>query len=74
MKPTIDTNIPCPPGRQRLDGQRATLKRTLLEMATGDSFTWKDNKSLYDAAEQAGVAITTRKIDGGYRVWKRGAV
>jgi hypothetical protein len=71
MKIQIETNIPCPTGRQRLEGIRATLKRTLLEMQSGQSFTYKDNKSLYDAAKQAGVEITTRKIDGGYRVWKR---
>ena len=71
MKINIDTNIPCPAGRQRLEGIRATLKRAFIEMNPGDSFVYKDNKSLYDAAVQAGVEITTRKVDGGYRVWKR---
>lgn len=71
MKIEINTTIPCPTGRQRLEGQRATIKRTLLEMNPGDSFTYNENKPVYDAAKQAGVAITTRKIDGGYRVWKR---
>ena len=71
MKIEIDKTIPCPTGRQRLDGIRFELKQALLKMNPGDSFTHPDNKSLYDAAKQAGVAITTRKIDGGYRVWKR---
>jgi len=71
MKINIETNIPCPTGRQHLEGIRATLKRVLLEMVPGESFIYKDNKSLYDAAKQAGVEITIRKVDGGYRVWKR---
>lgn len=67
---TIERGVPIPAGRLALGGDLARLRAALTGMTPGDSFTWPANKAAWLAARQAGVAIKTRKIDGGYRIWR----
>ena len=40
-------------------------------MKANESVLWRDNKSAYRAAEQLGIKIKIRKINGqGYRIWR----
>lgn len=67
----ITSDIPIPPGRYALDGTLAKLRAAFATMQIGDSFLWPTSKPIFDAARQAKVKITTRKINGrGIRVWR----
>lgn len=75
MKPSppiiIENGIMLPKGNQSPAGRTAQLREAISKMKFGQSFMWADNFLPYDAAEQIGATISTRKINGsGYRVWK----
>jgi len=67
----IERGVPVPERRFHTTGNLCALRNAMKNMAPGDSFLWGDNKSAYDAANQIGVKIKTRKSNGdGYRVWR----
>lgn len=67
----IENCHPVPEGRFAVSGECAILRRLLLSMRVGESFDYNTNKTVYLAAKQVKIRITTRKLNsGGYRVWK----
>lgn len=71
FKLVIESHVPMPEGRFHDNGLYATLRKTLKEMTDGQSFVWSENTMIYRAAQEAGVKVKTRKINGeGYRVWR----
>lgn len=67
MTITIKQGIPMPQAE-------SPIRAALRDMEIGDSFdltTGERNKgALNAAAKRVGISITTRKIDGGIRVWR----
>jgi len=72
IKVKIEKGIKLPPGRCALEGQLYQLRSVLDSMQAGDSFLWKQpSHNAYKAANQLGIKISTRKINGsGYRIWR----
>jgi hypothetical protein len=67
----IDKGIPIPERKFAVEGKHHELRQALLGMNCGDSFAWPENRKPYKAADQVGVVIKTRKVNGsGYRVWR----
>ena len=66
------TPQPRPVGRGRPGSRQAELRDAIgsLRIGTGDSFIWSRNREAFAAARSIGARITTRKIDGGYRIWR----
>lgn len=69
QKVVIRPDLEIPKGRLRIRGKLATLRRAILAIKDTGPFEWEDNHNPYRAAEQLGVKITTRKLNGnGYVV------
>ena len=66
------TPRPRPVGRGRPGSKRSELREAIsaLRPGTEDSFDWPRNREVFAAARSIGARITTRKIDGGYRIWR----
>lgn len=63
---------PMPNGRQAIQGKLWRVREILKTKKSGESFIWDEHRNPYLAAQQLGIKITTRKLDGeGYIVWKR---
>jgi len=59
----IEKNIPIP-------ARHKEVKYPFRTMAVGDSFFVKGTEGFYPSARDAGVKITARKMNGGFRVWR----
>ena len=69
MKITIEKNIPAPVRGQRAFGLTATMRA----MEVGDSFlvaTDAERLSVCSTARYAGIKVASRKVDGGFRIWR----
>lgn len=65
----IEKDVPIPPKHARAQGVAATLSR----MQKGDSFLLDSEdacRHAHGVAKRNGMKITTRKVEGGWRVWK----
>lgn len=67
----IEKGHPVPKGKQQTQGNLADMRAALSSMNIGDSFVWPDCYTPYRAAEQMGMKVTLRKLNGrGFRVWR----
>lgn len=69
----VESNIPVPPIST---GPKASKYDFLKDMTTGctQSFLVPDTKtaqSVYGAAKKMGIAVITRKVDDGVRIWRK---
>lgn len=65
----IRHDIHLPSGRTRMVGKLATLRRAIQSLEGNATFEWSENHNPYRAAEQLGVKITVKKLNGnGYVV------
>jgi hypothetical protein len=63
-----------PEGKQNVEGRLPALRAALKRMEAGDSFTVEDRTSMshaYRVAQALGCHITVRKINGGWRIWRK---
>jgi hypothetical protein len=72
---SLDTVTEAAPPRCRAaypEGVLATLRKSILSLrAPGQSFGWHEYKLPHRAAEQLGVRITARKVNGeGIRIYR----
>lgn len=66
--PHIESGTPLRSGY----GLGGMLRSTLRRMKPGQSFAWHEHTLVYRVAAEMGVKVATRKVDGGYRVWRTG--
>jgi hypothetical protein len=66
MSLVIEKGVPLPPRRERVGGLAATLRA----LAVGDSFVYQTNRGIGHVAKRAGIVVATRKVEGGYRIWR----
>lgn len=67
----VESNIPVPPIST---GPKASKYDFLKDMVGGQSFLVPDTKtaqSVYGAAKKMGIAVITRKVDDGVRIWRK---
>ncbi len=68
---SIERGHKMPEKRFMEHGNQASLREAISKLKRNESFLWKDNKMPHKAAEDLGMKIKTRKINGeGFRVWK----
>lgn len=73
MTLTIRNDRPMPQKKWGIMGELPTLRNTISNMKTGESFNYPGKRlvSLYVAAKDVSAKITIRKQNGtGYIVWR----
>ena len=75
--PQIDKGVPIPPTKTRRGTKYACYRRSpIRQLEIGDSFFWPsaepvaDSRNFLTSAKTGGFKITTRRVEGGIRVWR----
>lgn len=67
----VESNIPVPPIST---GPKSSKYDFMRDMLSGQSFVVRDTKAaqaVYGAAKKMGIAVITRKVDDGVRIWRK---
>lgn len=68
----IDKNVPVPPMKGK---PRTTVGKLVRDMQTGDSIpceSEQEKEAVRSCMVHVGYKYATRKVDGGWRVWRVG--